>query len=129
MPDLTTGKPVHRPPSIGRAAVAVALLATAGCLFGQTSKVSKTGVDVPEGTFGQITPGQTTAGWVRATLGEPTARTAAGPGDEVWRYDYVEHVDSKGYVFLIFDGSNTTETKRQAVVEVKDGVVVRKWRS
>jgi outer membrane protein assembly factor BamE (lipoprotein component of BamABCDE complex) len=101
----------------------------AGCLFGQSTDVKRTGVDVPEATFGQITPGQTTGGWVRATLGEPTAKTVAGPGDEVWRYDYTERTDSSGYVFLIFGGSNTTETKRQAVVEVKDGVVVRKWRS
>ena len=98
-----------------------------GCLFGSDSTVRRTGVDVPQATFEQIAPGTTTTAWVAATLGEPTARHRDGR-DQVWTYAYTEHVDSSGYVFLIFGGSNTTETTRRAFVEFQDGVVVRKWR-
>ncbi len=91
------------------------------------STVRTTGTDVAPATFDQIQPGTTTAAWVRATLGEPTTRSREGR-DEVWTYAYTEKVDSSGYVFLIFGGSNTTETTRKAFVEFQDGIAVRKWR-
>jgi len=110
-------------------AALVALALTAGCLVSSDSTVRRTGVDVPESTFEQVQPGTTTAAWVRATLGEPTSRSAdKGGHDEVWAYAYTEHVDSSGYVFLLFGGSSTSDTTRRAFVEFKDGVVVRKWR-
>ncbi len=105
----------------------VALLATTGCLFGNNSTVKRTGTDVSAATFEQIQPGTTTAAWVRATLGDPTSVSRDAHG-EVWAWTYTEHVDSSGYVFLIFGGSNTTETTRKAFVELRDGIVVRKWR-
>ena len=145
--------PVHRRLSIAGARWIVAPLALAaagsGCLVGQSSDVRRTGTDVPATLFAQITPGQTTAGWVRATLGEPTASTRPGQSatvtalpaaaatrpalataaDAVWRYDYTERTDSSGYVFLIFGGHNSTETTHKAVVEFDhDGIVTRKWR-
>jgi hypothetical protein len=107
----------------------IALAATGGCLFGNSSTVHRTGTDVPESTFEQVQPGSTTAAWVRATLGEPTSKSLdQASHDEVWAYAYTERVDSSGYVFLIFGGSNTTETTRRAFIEFKDGLVVRKWR-
>ncbi len=124
MADLTTGKTTHRARRLMGAAV---LAASGGCLFASNSTVHKSGTDVASATFEQIRPGTTTAAWVRATLGEPTARDREGR-DEVWSYAYTEKVDSSGYVFLIFGGSNTTETTRKAFVEFQDGVAVRKWR-
>ena len=107
--------------------LSAALALTAGCLFASNSTVRRTGVDVSPTTFDQIRLGATTTAWVRAALGEPTSRDRDGR-DQVWVYAYTEHVDSSGYVFLIFGGSNTTETTRKAFVEFQDGVVVRKWR-
>ena len=104
------------------------MLATGGCLFHQSTKVRRDGVDVSQAQFDQVTPGRTTAAWVLATLGDPTSRRSAGPADEVWTYAYTEHVDSSGYVLLIFGGNSSSDTTRRAVVEVKDGVVVRKFR-
>ena len=103
-----------------------ALALTTGCLFGSNSTVKRTGSDVSPATFEQIQPGTTTAAWVRATLGEPTTVSRDAHG-EVWAYACTEHVESDGYVFLIFGGSNTTETTRRAFVELRDGTVVRKW--
>jgi outer membrane protein assembly factor BamE (lipoprotein component of BamABCDE complex) len=103
------------------------LLATAGCLFESKSTVRRSGNDVSTATFEQIMPGSTTAAWVRATLGDPTAIAKDGHG-EVWSYAYTEHVDSSGYVFLVFSGANSTETTRKAFVEFNDGIVSRKWR-
>ncbi len=101
--------------------------AAGGCLVSSESTVRRTGNDVAPATFDQITPGTSTVAWVRATLGEPSARSRDGR-DEVWTYAYTEKVDSSGYVFLIFGGKNTTETTRKAFVEFQDGMVVRKWR-
>src|SRR5437870_1727271 len=43
----------------------ILLLLTAGCLVTHDSHTSTTGPSVPETTFAQIQPGQTTAGWVQ----------------------------------------------------------------
>ncbi len=104
------------------------MAATGGCLFGGGTTIKRTGTDVPRAAFDEIQPGTTTLAWVHATLGEPSAKEKPEPHDEVWRYDYTEHVDSNGYVLFVFGGTNSTETTRKAVVEFKDGVVVRKWR-
>ena len=110
----------------GVAAAALAFSA-GGCLFASNSTVRRTGIDIAPATFEQVQPGTTTAAWVRATLGEPTSRSRDGR-DEVWTYAFTEHVDSSGYVFLVFGGSNVTETTRKAFVEFQDGIAVRKWR-
>ena len=49
-------------------------------------------------------------------------------GTEVWKYQYTEHHDGSGAIFLIFGGSSTKEKPHTAFVEIKDGVVTNKWR-
>jgi len=102
--------------------------ASPGCLISSHSQESRTGTYVSENTFDQIKPGETTAGWVLATLGEPSSKSSA-EGRVIWKYAYTERRDSGGAIFLIFGSSKTTETEHTAFVELKDGVVVNKWRS
>jgi outer membrane protein assembly factor BamE (lipoprotein component of BamABCDE complex) len=109
--------------------VLLLLAAIPGCLVSSTSKQTVSGNYVPENTFDRIKPGQTTASWVKATLGEPSAREQAGEATEVWKYSYTEVKEGSGAIFLIFGGSDRKELQRTAYVEIKDGVVRNKWRS
>jgi outer membrane protein assembly factor BamE (lipoprotein component of BamABCDE complex) len=105
----------------------VALLG--GCLVSATSNEKRSGNYVPESTFSQIEPGKTSAGWVEATLGQPSSKNKVEATDsEIWKYSYTERKDSSGAVFLLFGGHDSKETTGHAFVEIKDGVVVHKWR-
>ena len=106
----------------------LAVCVSSGCLVSSSSKSKVSGNFVPPATFDQIEPGKTTAAWVKATLGEPSARQTAD-GIEVWKYNYTEEKDSSGAIFLIFAGSDKKERQHVAYVEIKDGVVTKKWRA
>jgi outer membrane protein assembly factor BamE (lipoprotein component of BamABCDE complex) len=108
--------------------VCLLLLTIAGCLVSSTSNQKVSGNYVPENTFDRIKPGETTASWVKATLGEPSSKETADD-TEVWKYSYTEVKEGSGAIFLIFGGSDRKELQRNAYVEFKDGVVKSKWRS
>ena len=103
------------------------MLALSGCLVSSNSHTSEHGTQVPESTFEQITPGQTTKAWVESTLGEPSSKTNDGNA-EVWRYSYTQRTDSSGAVFLLFGGSNSSEKTSNAYVQFENGIVTKKWR-
>src|SRR5437667_10504675 len=82
-----------------------------GCLVSATSNEKRTGNYVADSTFSQIEPGKTSAGWVQATLGEPSGKEkVAADNSEVWKYTYTERKSSSGAIFLIFGGSDSKET-------------------
>ena len=94
-----------------------------------TGHGTRTGHRVPENTFDQIEPGKTTAAWVAATLGQPAEKNRIDEQSEIWKWKHSQTKSSSGYVFLLFTGSDTTETPGAAFVEFKNGGVVRKWRN
>ena len=105
-------------------------LALCGCLVTSSNNEKVTGNYVSENTFSQIEPGKTTAGWVKATLGDPSEKkTVPESNSEVWKYQYTEVKEGNGAIFLIFGGSSKKEKQGTAFVEIKDGVVTNKWRS
>src|SRR5215217_2724908 len=105
------------------------LLTLSGCLVMSNNEEKITGKFVPETTFNQIEAGKTTAGWVKATLGDPSETTkVADTSTEIWKYNYTERKEGQGAVFLIFAGNNSKEKNGTAYVEIKDGVVTNKWR-
>ena len=106
------------------------LIPLTGCLVTSDSKVSRSGNYVPENTFDRIEPGKTTAAWVKATLGEPTSKTKLeNDAAEIWKWNYTEKKTGSGTLLFIFAGHNEDEKARAAYVEVKDGVVTKKWRA
>jgi outer membrane protein assembly factor BamE (lipoprotein component of BamABCDE complex) len=101
----------------------------AGCLVSASSNEKRSGNYVADSTFSQIEPGKTSAGWVKATLGEPDSKEKVDASNsEIWKYSYTEKKESSGAVFLLFGGSDRKEKTGHAFVEIKDGVVVNKWR-
>lgn len=109
------------------ALLAGVMLMLAGCLVSSNSNTSEHGTKVPENTFEQIQPGQTTMAWVQATLGEPNSKSNDANA-QVWCYSYTQRTDSSGAVFLIFGGSSSSVHTSNAYVEFKNGVVSKKWR-
>jgi outer membrane protein assembly factor BamE (lipoprotein component of BamABCDE complex) len=103
--------------------------AASGCLFNSKTTQRIEGQYVEPASFGQIKPGQTTATWVLATLGEPSSRTTADDQTEVWKWTYTEHRHSSGNIFILFAAVSDRAVPRSAFVELRDGVVTRKWRS
>ena len=104
-------------------------LVAGGCLVTSNSSQKRSGSYVSDTTFDQIKPGETTEGWVEATLGKPTGVSRLDDGTEIWKYSYTERHDSSGAVFLIFGGSNSEEKTHTAFVEFnKDAIVRKAWR-
>jgi outer membrane protein assembly factor BamE (lipoprotein component of BamABCDE complex) len=106
----------------------VVIACVPGCLVSSTNHDKVEGNYVPENTFDRIKAGETTSGWVKATLGEPSSKEKVENGDEVWKYSYTEVHEGSGAIFLIFGGSDRKEKQRNAYVEFKEGVVSNKWR-
>lgn len=100
-----------------------------GCLISSRSDEQMTGTQVSSATFNQIVPGETTRAWVLGALGEPTTRTTLDDGGELWKWSYSMRRTSRGSVLFVFGGSSATERAGSALVEMKDGVVTRAWRS
>ena len=107
---------------------ALVIATTAGCLVHSENRRSVSGHYVSSAAFSEIKPGETTGEWVKATLGEPTNTSKLGDGSEIWKWTYTETKDGEGQIFLLFSGTDHTTTHANAFVEVKDGVVTRKWR-
>ncbi|HEY2585172.1 MAG TPA: outer membrane protein assembly factor BamE [Tepidisphaeraceae bacterium] len=103
-------------------------LAGGGCLVTSNSSQKRSGNYVADTTFDQIKPGETTEGWVQATLGKPTSTSRLDDGTEIWKYTYTERHEGSGSVFLIFGGSSADEKTHTAFVEIKDGFVRKAWR-
>jgi hypothetical protein len=92
------------------------------------NSVTREGPHVGGGTFAEIRPGNTTGEWVLAALGEPTRRATLDDGSEIWRWSATEEKSGSGSVWLLYDGHSHKEVVTNHFVQVKDGVVVKKWR-
>ena len=110
------------------AALIAATLPLAGCLIRSSSSSRLRGDYVGPTTFSQIEPGETTAEWVRAVLGEPTRRETLDDGSQIWVWSHERRRKSSGGVFLIFGGSSDRETVGRAYVQIEDGIVTKAWR-
>jgi outer membrane protein assembly factor BamE (lipoprotein component of BamABCDE complex) len=106
----------------------MSLLPLTGCLVSSQNKRTTSGNYISSAAFSEIKEGTTTGEWVKATLGDPTSSSKLADGSEIWKWSYTETRDGQGTVFLLFSGSDQTVTKSNAFVEIKDGVVTRKWR-
>ncbi len=113
------------------AAVALGSVATLtpGCLVAGSSKTYESGRYIGRDTIKRVKPGETDKNWVRAVLGEPSSMTYAGEqhGAEIWRYESRKVHKSGGSVFLLFHGSDRTETTRTVYIQFDGDVVEDVW--
>lgn len=109
-------------------AVLAANLPLGGCIIGSHSDVKTTGSYIGPQSFTQIEPGTTTGEWVLATFGEPTSRSSLSDGTEVWKWTYSRVKTGRGSLLFVYGGSDRTETQGAAFVQLRDGLVINKWR-
>ena len=111
-----------------RTAAALALIgvvALGGCesnrrlgLFPPNSRL------IGQSTLDRIKPGETTAEWVDAVLGQPTDIEDLSLGREIWKYRY--QVVSGGS-YRLHARSDKGGTVRTIYIEMADNVVTDKW--
>ncbi len=124
---------MHRRSIVLHSLVCCALVASvgalSGCLISSHSAESFTGTKVSDATFNQIEPGVTTEKWIRGTLGEPTLKTKLEDGSDLWKWQYSKVKSSGGAILFVFGGSSTSTTAGAAYVQMKDGIVTKRWRA
>lgn len=99
-----------------------------GCLVSGHSNTTMSGAYVGPTTFSQVEPGVTTEEWVLAAFGKPTERTTLSDGTDLLKWSYSRTKRGSGSVFLLYGGSNSSESQGAAFVQVRDGLVVKAWR-
>lgn len=95
--------------------------------------VEYTGVYVSESLLERVTPNETRADWLLAVFGEPTSRSPLDDGSEIWKWAYVPVRQKSGAIvtFLSLGGDDKDEPTIQTsttIVQLRDGVVIEKWR-
>ena len=98
-----------------------------GCLFGSEKKTHQTGDYVPPEILEKIAMGDRQE-TVVSLLGEPTTKTAASDGTDIWMWVHSEETTQKGAVFLILSKKETTTKTVTVFVEFRNGLVSRTWR-
>lgn len=104
-------------------------LALPGCLISSHSNEDFSGKYVSRQTFGEVVPGETTETWILGTLGEPTSKTTLEDGSQLWKYAYTKTKSSRGSLLFVFGGSSRSSTGGSAYVQIKNGIVVKHWRT
>jgi len=109
-------------------AVAAIGMVSAGCLVGSKVNETRTGKTIGSGTFEQVKAGETTSAWLKSALGEPTEKTKVDEHSEIWKWSYSKTQERDTWVFLLLVSEDKKTTTESVAVELRDGVVVRKWR-
>jgi outer membrane protein assembly factor BamE (lipoprotein component of BamABCDE complex) len=103
-----------------------ALLAMTGCLVTSHSRTDYSGRYISNGRLDAIERGDS-ADLVIETLGEPSDRNSRDDGSEVWAWRYTRTKSSSGTVLLLFSGRSSNRTEGAAYVQLRDGVVEKRW--
>ena len=87
------------------------------------------GTNISDELPAEVKEGKTTDDWVPAVMGEPNARAELRDGTQIWRWTY-RPVEQQGSVVEFFSKSEKEPkpATRTVFVQMRDGVVVRKWR-
>ncbi|MCC6322330.1 MAG: hypothetical protein IT438_12945 [Phycisphaerales bacterium] len=99
-----------------------------GCLVSSHNSTKIEGAYVSPATYDEVQPGTTTAEWITAAFGQPSVKTPLASGDELWKWTYTKTKSGQGSVLFVFGGSDVTETVGHVNIQVRDGIVVHKWR-
>lgn len=105
----------------------LAALMMTGCLFVVDSKERSHGEQWTRVEADRIEHGETSAGWIRSSFGEPDRRTTYEDGSELWRYSNRTTRDSQFSLFLLFDIDLERDHTDTLTLEIRDGVVTDHW--
>lgn len=87
------------------------------------------GVHISDALLERVETGETTEDWVLAVLGEPTSKATLKDGSEIWKWSYKPTAQQASLLSLW--GGTEKEPRLQpstAYLQLRDGVVVEKWR-
>lgn len=88
------------------------------------------GTNISDELLERVNAGKTTGEWVEAVFGEPSKKTPLSDGTEIWRWTY-KPVAQEVSVVSLFGGGSEKEPKlasRTVYVQLRDGIVVDKWK-
>ncbi len=111
---------------LGMAAIALAGVALAGCVFSTNDTSRVTGKQVSADQLAQVKPGATKDSVVQL-LGSPSDTLDLGNGQDVWEYKYTQNQDKAANFIFIFSVNKSSHVEQTTSVEFKDGVVVKTW--
>jgi outer membrane protein assembly factor BamE (lipoprotein component of BamABCDE complex) len=106
--------------------VALGCAALSGCVAGKIDETKTTGTYVSPATLAQIQPGKS-QDYVVGLLGQPAEKVALDPGNELWKWHYVEKTQSGGWFVFLFVNDKKTQTTKTTFVEFKDKLVTKSW--
>lgn len=98
-----------------------------GCLFVVDSKQNAGRTQWHDDERAQIVSGETSASWVRETLGPPDRSSDRSDGTEVWRYVNMRSKETEIGMFLLFNIDVSSDEEETLVIVVRDGVVADHW--
>ncbi|MEX1197380.1 MAG: hypothetical protein WEB57_05920 [Pseudohongiellaceae bacterium] len=107
--------------------ITLAGLMMTGCLFVVDSKERSHGEQWSRAEADRIERGATSAGWIRASFGEPDRRITYEDGTELWRYSNRRTRDSEVSLFLLFNIDIERDNTETLTLEIRDGVVTDHW--
>ncbi len=89
-----------------------------------------TGTYVSEKLLERVRLNSTRADWLVAVFGEPDVQAKLDDGTEIWRWSYLP-LEQQGAIVDVFStGGKDEPTVKQSVtvIQLRDGVVIDKWR-
>lgn len=119
---------MSRTTTIALAAAVLAPLTMSGCLVASSKEQQIRGAYVQPGTISKVRVNHTSQTEVEELMGTPSETAINEDGTETWSWNWSEHTDEGGAVFLIFAGGSEKTVHESVHVKFEDGVVVRKWR-
>lgn len=88
------------------------------------------GTNISDELLERVNVNKTTGEWVEAVFGPPSAKTPLSDGTEIWRWTY-KPIAQEVSVVSLFGGGSEKEPKlatRTVFVQLRDGVVIDKWK-
>ena len=100
---------------------------TTACMSYEREKQIVSGSLTNEALLSQVIPGDTTANWLVAQIGEPDVVTPTGNGSEQWSYSAVTHSKTNIRALPLIAVKLRNEKRVVHYFEIRDEVVERMW--
>ncbi len=87
------------------------------------------GTYISDELFEIVKNGKTTSDWILAVFGEPTAEAMLQDGTAIWRWTYKPTMQEAAVIEVFADEKKQPKLATRTVfVQLKEGVVIEKWK-